>query len=92
MMGAWVRWTGRTVAGLVLAGLVPGSLWSAENDPARAAVTQLLDLGWEPSLEQSKKADGCFTQLPTEVQNDGRVSYAYVLVLIKQRRYAEAAN
>jgi hypothetical protein len=92
MMGECLRWTGRSVAGLVLASLVPGDLWSAENDPVREAVTQLLDLGWASSLEQSKKADRCWAQLPPDVQNDGRAGYAYVLALIKQRRYAEAAE
>jgi hypothetical protein len=80
-------------------GLVVLSLWcvrtllaAEEGADAKDAVKQLLDRGWDVSRDARQQADACFRQLPGSLEADARVQRAYLLVLLKQQRYAEATK
>lgn len=62
----------------------------AEPSPVAAEVHELLDVGWERTTEARGAADEIFKKAHRIAPADGRLSYAYGLVLLKQRRYREA--
>ena len=83
---------GVLAANVLLAGplLVPAR--AGEPAGTRDPVRQLLEDGWDAPLDQQKKLDAWFAQLPLSVRAESRPNYAYALLLIKQRRYTEAAK
>ena len=80
-------------------GLMVLSLWcvctlraAEEGADVKDAVKQLLDCGWDVSRDARQQADECIRQLPGAVEADARVQRAYLLVLLKQQRYADATK
>jgi len=63
---------------------------AADAISVQDAVKQLLEIGWQQSFRSRTLVDKHFEQLPPAIQADARLKHAYALVLVKQRRYAEA--
>lgn len=88
------RFAGITL-GLIL-GAAVGPL-VADEGPSRELlraekVKELLALGWDASPQSRREAEEIYDALLAGGSADANVGYAYALVLVKQRRYTEAAK
>lgn len=79
---------GVLVALIALAGST-ATTRAAEPDTALKA---LLDAAWTPSIRGLQSAQSQYGQLIEKRPGDLRVTYAYALVLIKNRRYEDATK
>jgi hypothetical protein len=77
------------VLAAILAMLLPVSARAEEAD-LKAEVAQLFQLGWQPSLDAQTAAQEQAFKLVEMAPADPRLAYAYALVQIRQRKYAEA--
>jgi hypothetical protein len=85
---------GRVFIGVacVLAGLaVPKNLAAADRRLADD-VAQFLEEGWNASTARQETLAAEFEQLKHLAPGDGRIIYAFALVELKNRRYAEAGR
>ncbi len=63
----------------------------AEPDPRIAhAIDKLFDVGWKPSFAAREPADRQIEAIRQFAPGNNVAEYAYSIVLLKQRRYAEA--
>ena len=64
----------------------------ADEAPAKAAMVHLLDAGWSTALPARAAADKAYEEVVQLAAGDPRGEYAYVLVLLQQRRYEDAGK
>lgn len=63
---------------------------AADRKLSRAAVESLLDIGWSRTLKARRAADAFYQQAIRKGYSSPSLRYAYLLVLIRQRRYPDA--
>ncbi len=64
----------------------------ADDADLKRAVESMLDAGWPGSFKTRAAADDEFKNVQSVSRGDKRAVYAYILVLMKQRRYPEAES
>lgn len=80
-----LRWSVALVASALL--LDPGSL-AGQVDFVEVA--ELLDAGWKPSSRGLEAAGEKYDELQARANGDPRITYAYALVQMRNRRYDDA--
>jgi len=78
------------LAATVFASLPPVRVEAADSN-LRVATAELFRLGWTTKYSQRVRTDSYYESASQSI-NDVRFRYAYSLVLMKQRRYKEAAE
>ena len=77
-------------ATIMLSACLVVSSAAAQDPELKDEISSLFDVGWTRSLKGRNAAREQFERLRRIAPADGRVPYAYVLVLIRQRQYADA--
>lgn len=75
-----------------LAGTFAVTLARADDTMLRAEVATLFQVGWDTGTASRAAADEQFQKIAAAGTADARATYAYALVLLKQRRYDDAAK
>lgn len=65
---------------------------AGEDNSASEAVVKLLDLGWQTAPQARQKVDSLVSGLPASAKADVRVQQAYLLAVLKQKRYPDAGK
>jgi len=76
------------IAGPMIAGRARHA--RAADSPLKVELSRLLDVGWSSSPAARKAADQQYDRLRSVAAGNLRADYAYLLVLLKQRRYPDA--
>lgn len=77
---------------LILHGLFPTTWAQADDSELQAEIEKLFQVGWDTSSASRAAADQQFQKMAVASQAHPSANYAYALVLLKQRRYDEAAK